>query len=70
MNNNRIEYHQRNNAVLEKDGNYRNILIIRLAVIEDMISGLRRDKLLLRKSLEGYDDEMKKLSEHLQDEHQ
>ncbi len=68
MNNNRIKYHLRNKEVLENETNYRNILVIRLAVIEDIISSLRRDKVLLRKRLEGYDDEMKKLSKHLEKE--
>ncbi|MDD4178536.1 MAG: hypothetical protein PHH14_00590 [Candidatus Margulisbacteria bacterium] len=61
MNNSRIGYHQINKEILENEANYRNILVIRLAVIEDFISNLRRDKLLLQKRLEGYDSEKKKL---------
>jgi len=55
MNHIRIGYHLSNKAILEDESNYRNILVIRLAVIEDMISGLRRNKLLLRKRLEAYE---------------
>lgn len=55
----RIRYHQRNKTVLEDKANYRNILVIRLAVIEDNISGLRRNKLLIRKRLEEYDKRKK-----------
>lgn len=70
INNIRIGYHMRNKEVLENDANYRNILIIRLAVLEDVISGLRRDKLLLRKRLEGYDYEREKLKRYLENEKQ
>jgi len=52
MNNSRIKYHLRNKEVLENEANHKNILIVRLAIIEDIISGLRRDKIQLRKELD------------------
>jgi len=48
----RVKYHMTNERILGDETNYKNILMIRLAVIEDIISGLRRDKIYLRKELD------------------
>ncbi|MCX5751371.1 MAG: hypothetical protein NT099_06870 [Candidatus Saganbacteria bacterium] len=56
-NNTRIGYHLRNKAVLEDEANYKNTLVIRLAVIDGIITELRREKIKLRNELEKCDDE-------------
>jgi hypothetical protein len=52
MNDARIKYHLKMKALVEDGNNLKNILMTKLAVIEDIISGLRRDKGLIRKKLE------------------
>ena len=52
MNVNRIKYHLGNKDALSDDKNTDDIYRIKLAVIEDIISGLRKQKVGLKKELE------------------
>jgi len=57
MNISRIKYHLGTKDILSDDKDAADIIRMRLAVIEDIISGLRKDKVKLRRELENVTNE-------------
>ena len=53
----RIKYHLGNKDILNDKRNYRSILLLKLAVVEEMISELRAKKSKLRNDLKNCKDE-------------